>query len=64
MLPVLFGENLFDELFDDACTREQIVVTFRALLEMMRLGRIGVRQNGTFSDIAITWRQRAQEGSV
>lgn len=58
------GVMRFDELFDDACTRAQIVVTFMALLEMMRLGRIGVRQNGTFSDICITWRQQAQEGSV
>ena len=58
------GVMRFDELFDDACTRAQIVVTFMALLEMMRLGRVGVQQNGTFSDICITWRQQAQEGSV
>ncbi len=35
---------LFDELFDEATTRHQVVVTFWALLEVIRLGLIRVLQ--------------------
>ncbi len=51
------GSVRFFELFDDASTREQIVVTFMAMLEMMRLGRIGVSQKDTFSDIMLNWKE-------
>ena len=41
----------FADLFDDNPTRTIIVLTFIALLELLRMGRIGLRQNGPFRDI-------------
>jgi len=41
----------FDTIFDDNPTRTIVVLTFIALLELMRTGRIGLRQNGPFADI-------------
>ena len=52
----------FSELFDDSVTREEIVVTFVAMLEMIRNGRIGVQQKGVFREIMLTWREEAKDG--
>jgi len=41
----------FVDLFDDNPTRTIVVLTFIALLELLRTGRIGLRQNEPFSDI-------------
>lgn len=41
----------FADLFDDNPTRTIVVLTFIALLELLRMGRIGLRQNGPFRDI-------------
>lgn len=41
----------FADLLDDNPTRNIIVMTFVALLELLRTGRIGLRQNRPFSDI-------------
>jgi segregation and condensation protein A len=41
----------FVDLFDDNPTRSVVVLTFIALLELLRTGRIGLRQNEPFSDI-------------
>ena len=41
----------FVDLFDDNPTRTVIVLTLVALLELLRTGKIGLRQNGPFSDI-------------
>ena len=41
----------FGDLFDDNPTRTIIVLTFIALLELLRLGKIGVSQNEPFSEI-------------
>jgi segregation and condensation protein A len=41
----------FADLLDDNPTRNIIVLTFIALLELLRTGRIGLRQNRPFSDI-------------
>jgi len=41
----------FADLLDDNPTRNILVMTFIALLELLRLGRIGLRQNGPFADI-------------
>ena len=54
------GTMKFVELFDDASTREQIVVTFIAMLEMMRHGRIAVTQKDTFSDIMLDWKEHTE----
>ncbi len=43
----------FADLFDDNPVRTVVVLTFVALLELMRTGKIGLRQNNPFSDIWI-----------
>ena len=53
------GGCRFDELFDGAPNRQEIVTLFQALLELIRLGRVTVRQKGTFGDIAIQAAEKA-----
>lgn len=43
----------FEELFADAASREEVVVTFLALLELMRLKRLRVLQDEPFASIRI-----------
>ncbi|MCC2683375.1 MAG: segregation/condensation protein [Paenibacillaceae bacterium] len=47
------GQILFSSLFDEELTREEIVVTFLALLELMKMKRIVCYQHGLFADIVI-----------
>ena len=47
------GRVRFDELFTDATTRMERVVTFMALLEMLAHGEIRVTQGATFAPIYI-----------
>jgi segregation and condensation protein A len=47
------SEISFDSLFDDAVTREDVVVTFLAMLELIRLKRIVVEQRQAFGEIVI-----------
>jgi segregation and condensation protein A len=51
----------FSELFPVNASRTEVVVTFLALLEMMRLRHLGVRQKNAFEEIEI---YRRQEESV
>ncbi len=44
---------LFQNLFEGDRSVEEIVVTFLALLELLRLNKIGVRQQGLFDEIHI-----------
>ncbi|KXS43776.1 MULTISPECIES: segregation and condensation protein A [unclassified Candidatus Frackibacter] len=44
-------EVKFDELFVNDSTKLEIVVTFMAILELIKLHKIGVRQNGVFGQI-------------
>jgi len=44
---------VFEELFTDGATRTEVVVTFLAVLELIRLKQIGVTQQGPFSSIEI-----------
>ncbi len=43
----------FESLFADSASREEVVVTFLALLELMRLRQLRVRQDGEFGIIRI-----------
>jgi segregation and condensation protein A len=43
----------FEELFATAASREEVVVTFLALLELMRLRELCVRQSEPFASIQI-----------
>ncbi|HNX61656.1 MAG TPA: segregation/condensation protein A [Candidatus Limiplasma sp.] len=47
------GATRFDELFHAVPDREEIVTLFIALLELLRLGRAYVTQNGTFEPIIL-----------
>ena len=47
------AEIRFLELFSDTASRAEIVVTFLALLELIRLKRLRVRQNEAFGDICV-----------
>jgi len=48
----------FPDLFDDAATRGDLVVTFLALLEMIRLRLVRAYQTGAFGEIRIYKRER------
>ena len=50
----------FTDLFDDVATRADLVVTFLALLEMIRMKLIRVYQTGPVGDIRIYRRQVAE----
>ncbi len=46
-------ELLFRELFEKASSRTEVVVTFLALLELIRLKRLKVRQDKAFGEIQV-----------
>lgn len=51
---ILYPEGVvFTKLFDYDATRMEIVVTFMALLELLKAGQISVVQNETFGEITI-----------
>lgn len=47
-------EFSFSELLKNQKTKMQTIVTFLAILEMMKMGTISVKQENTFDDIIIT----------
>ena len=47
------GGCTFDELFDGEPSRSEVVTLFMALLELIKLGRVTVKQRGVFGHIAI-----------
>lgn len=51
------GPVHFEELFSEAPTRDEVVTLFLALLELLRLGRAGVSQDGVFGDIMLEPRE-------
>lgn len=51
----------FEELFGDAASRAEIVVTFLAMLELIRMKQLRVRQEEGFGAI---WVERAPEGQA
>lgn len=50
---LVLGSVSFDELFSDQPDREEVVTLFIALLELLKLGKAHVRQNGTFDRIML-----------
>jgi len=52
---------MFSALFATNASRSEVVVTFLALLEMMRLRYLGARQNSVFEDIEIYLRRDEDE---
>jgi segregation and condensation protein A len=52
----------FSELFDHVTSRSEVVVTFLAMLELIRLKRIAVEQSESFAEIEITRGPEAESG--
>lgn len=50
------GPTVFGELFAPEADRLEVVVTFLALLELVRLGEVVVRQEEPFAPVRIAWR--------
>ena len=48
------GTFSFKKLLEGQKSKMQIVVTFLAILELMKTGKIVIKQDGTFADIVIT----------
>lgn len=48
------GEVAFSRLFNSSSARAEIIITFLALLELLRLRQIAVRQHGAFKEIVVT----------
>ena len=51
---VRHGGCTFTELFTDTCTRQEIVTMFMALLELIKLNRLHVRQENAYEEIYLT----------
>ena len=47
------GATTFDALFPDGCSRHRVIVTFLALLELMRLRVVRVEQSEQFGELTI-----------
>ncbi len=43
----------FEEVFSEAPTREEVVTYFLAVLELLRLGRMHIRQEGTYGEMEL-----------
>ena len=54
------GER-FDQLFADAATKSEVIVTFLAVLELMKMNQFVLRQTGVFGDIEIERRSQANQ---
>lgn len=44
---------VFSALFEFVASRHEVICTFLALLELIRLRQVSARQNGAFSDIVV-----------
>jgi segregation and condensation protein A len=47
------GQLVFEDLFDGACDRVGVVMTFLALLELLKMRKVRVKQKSTFAPIEI-----------
>ena len=55
------GSVKFYDLFSPEPTRDEVVTFFLALLELIRLGRVDVKQEGVYDDIVVTAADRKEE---
>lgn len=51
----------FSELFSEAVTKQQVIVTFMAMLELLSNGVLTVEQEGAFGEIVICRREEPHE---
>lgn len=54
-------ECYFFDLFDSVTEREEVITTFQALLELLKLQYLTVAQDGVYEDIKITLREDRSE---
>lgn len=54
-------EASFFELFSSYYTKSELITTFQAMLELLKLQYISVEQNGVFDDITISLREDRNE---
>ena len=54
-------EASFFEMFSSYYTKNELITTFQAMLELLKLQYITVEQNGVFDDITITLREDRNE---
>ncbi len=58
----------FFDLFENALTRSEVIVTFQAMLELLKLQRIKVVQNEIYGDITVIlneeYAEKAEEGDL
>ncbi len=54
-------EVSFFEMFSSYYTKTELITTFQAMLELLKLQYIAVEQNGVFDDITITLREDRNE---
>ena len=48
------GPTLFSDLLSDRVTRDEIITYFMAMLELIRMGKLSVRQDSAYEDILMT----------
>ena len=53
---------LFQDMFSNASTKLEVITTFLALLELMKLKRVLVNQNRAYKDIIIELREPTEQG--
>jgi len=58
------GRMLFSQLIGDNMDRQEIVVTFLAILELMKKGWVSCHQNRLFDEIVVTWTGAEREYSA
>lgn len=61
-LMIIQDKIRFDDIFNDSSSKMEIAVTFSAMLELIKLKEIKVRQDGVFSEIYIF--SNAESGGV
>ena len=48
----------FRKLLENQSSKMEVIVTFLVILEMMKIGKIGIEQEDTFADIIITSKEQ------
>ena len=54
----------FTELFHEHATRPEIITTFQALLELLKVQYLAAEQDGTYGDIIIKLREDRSDGDI
>lgn len=58
------GRILFSQMIGETADRQEIVVTFLALLELMKKGWVSCHQNRLFDEIVVTWTGKEGEDGL